>query len=466
MFDELTWLPAWEIRDLIVRKEVSAVEVTTHFLERIAKTDPQLHAFITVVPDLALKQAWDVDHAILAGQTDGSLLGVPVSIKDMDWVKGIRTTAGSLVYQDHIPIQDSVLAERVRSAGAIIIGKTNTPEFGLAARTVSYVAPECLNPWDPKCTAGGSSGGAAASVRAGMNPLAIGSDAGGSIRIPAAFCGVFGLLPSNGRVPRYGAFGGTLQFGSAGPLTNNVRDAALLLQVLAWPDRRDPTCRRDLPPDYLAGLEAGIEGVRVGWTADFGYVTGVDTNVVNVAAKAAESLQDYGARLEHCSLTWTNPSDAMTVINAADAYALNGQALYMDKASWEMLTPYARERYSRGRKVTGVDYVLALKERFWLIAQIDEVFEEFDLIASPTVGFVAPRVADLETMRMPPQTVAFTEVVNFVGYSAATVPAGLISGLPVGLQLIARPNEEDLLLRACRVLEQAQPWNSPKLLVH
>lgn len=460
MPDDLHWLPGWRIRDLIVRQEISAVEVAAYFLSRIAEADPHLHAFVTVAADAALEQARAVDRAVRRGQANGLLFGVPVSMKDLPStaVQGLRNSAGSLLYQDRIAAQDSVHAERIRAAGGIILGMTSTPEFGLAARTVSRLMPECLNPWDRQRTAGGSSGGAAAGVAAGLGPLAVGTDAGGSIRIPAAFCGVFGLAPSSGRVPRQGATGGTLQFASAGPLARDVRDAALLLQVLAGPDKRDPTCRDDQPPDYLAGLEDGVEGLRVGWMRDFGDVLELDPEVVAVARDAAECLRAHGARLTPCRQAWPHSRQTMAAINAAHAYALEGQVLHEDPAAWGQLTPYARERFESGRRVTGAEYVLALKAHFELMEQVDSLFDDYDLIASPTVGFVAPRLAELEGMRMPPATAAITETANFVGYAAASIPAGFLNGLPVGLHLIARPNEEALLLRAARVIEQAQPW--------
>jgi Asp-tRNA(Asn)/Glu-tRNA(Gln) amidotransferase A subunit family amidase len=455
---ELTWMAGWRMRDLMVKKEISPVEVTRHFLDRITQLDSKLHTFITVVPEQALEQSLGAEAAILRGETLGPLHGVPLSIKDMFHVKGIRTTGGSLVFKDFVATEDSVYAERVRQAGAIILGKTNTPEFGLAGRTATRLAPECLNPWDTKRTPAGSSGGATASVAAGMSPMAVGSDGGGSIRLPAAFCGVFGLLPSNGRVPRHGGLGGTLFLSGVGPVARDTRDAALLLQVLAGRDLRDPTCMLDKPPDYLAHFEDGVEELVIAWTPDYGYLTGTDPAVADTARRAAQRLEDLGAHVEEPGLVLDDTREAMCVMTRADNYALFGRTVYDDPATRALLTPYARERYAAGRLVTGAEYTLALRARFRLIAQLEQLFNRYALIASPTVGFVAPRLENLPEMGMPPTLASFTEMVNFAGYTAVSVPCGFVQGLPVGLQLIAPPNEEALVLRASRALETVLPW--------
>ena len=204
----LAWCPAWQIRQLMADGQLSATDVTTYFLERIARLDERIHAFITVATTEALEQARAADTLAKSGAPMGLLHGIPIAFKDLYWTRGIRTTGGSRVYHDHVPEEDSVYAERVKHAGGVIIGKTNTPEFGLSFRTRNELAPETLNPWDLERTSGGSSGGTAAAVSAGLCPMGLGGDSAGSTRIPASFCGVVGLHPSNGLVPKHGAFGG------------------------------------------------------------------------------------------------------------------------------------------------------------------------------------------------------------------------------------------------------------------
>lgn len=454
---ELTWLPGWRLRELIVRGDLSPVEVIRHFLDRIASLDPTLHSFLTVAADQAMDAAREAQRRLARGEPPGLLFGVPVSIKDNYWTKGIRTTAGSLLYRDHVPAEDSVYAERVRAAGAVILGKTNLPEFALFPRTVNRLAPECLNPWDPTRTCGGSSGGAAASVAAGLNPLAIGSDGGGSIRIPAALCGVVGVHPSNGRIPRYGGIGGTLFFSGAGPITRDVRDAATLFQVLAGPDPRDPSCMNEEPPDYLGALEEGVDGLRARWIGDCGDIAGLDARVVEIAGRAARRFEDAGALVETSGEGFQADRwiDAFYTMMHAERYALLGQALYEDPSARALLSDYGREHFGMARSITACEYVRAVQARLRVTQHWNRMFEGCDLVLSPTVGITAPAIAG-PIVRRP--LVAYTFLVNYTGYTAATVPCGFVDGLPVGLQIIARPNQEALLFRAARTFEQLQPW--------
>ena len=287
--------------------------------------------FFTVSGEVALDQARAIDRRIDRGEPVGALAGVPVSIKDQFWTKGIRTTSGSRIYADHVPEEDSLHVARMKAADGVIIGKTATPEFGTFWRTAGRVAPECVNPWDPRCTSGGSSGGAAASVAAGFGPLALGSDSGGSIRLPSAMCGVLGLLPSNGRVPQHGSLGSTMFLCSAGPISRDVRDAATLLQLLAQPSVDDSLCRLDEPPDYLSGLDDGIAGLRLGWWEDQSISGQVDAAVITAIKKAAFGLGSLGANLVDDAVTFDTQGvdEAWRVLDFVDRYASLGEvALY------------------------------------------------------------------------------------------------------------------------------------------
>jgi Asp-tRNA(Asn)/Glu-tRNA(Gln) amidotransferase A subunit family amidase len=459
--EQPTWMPGWRLRDLMVRKELSPVEVTQHFLDRIDNVDPAIHAFITVAPELALDQARMAEESLASGTEPGPLFGLPISLKDNYWTHDIRTTAGSLLYKDHVPPEDSVYAERARRAGAIIVGKTNLPEFALFPRTVNRLVAECLNPWDLERTSGGSSGGAAASIAAGLTPLAIGSDGGGSIRIPAALCGVFGLHPSNGRVPRHGGMGGTLFLSGVGPITHDVRDAAALFQVLAGPDPRDPSCTKGAPPDYLESLEAGVEGLKFLWVSDYGDVGEPDQRVVEVASKAAASLEELGARVEQSRKGFAAEEwmDAFYTIMNADRYAQIGQQIYENPSARGLLSDYGRDHFSRARGITAVEYSRALQTRFRVVDYMHRMFDDNDLLLSPTVGILAPSLAG-PIVRRP--LVAYTFIVNYSGFTASTVPCGFVDGLPVGLQVIGRPNHEATVLRASRALEKMQPWARPR----
>ena len=461
---DLHWASAWQIREAVVAGRLSATEVARHFIARIAHLDPRLHSFFTLAADAALAQAEDIDRRIHRGEPVGPLAGVPVSIKDQLWTRGIRTTGGSRIYADHVPEQDSLHVTRVKAADGVIIGKTSTPEFGMFWRTVGRVAPECLNPWDPERTAGGSSGGAAASVAAGFGPLALGTDAGGSIRLPSAMCGVLGVLPSNGRVPRHGAFGSTLFFSGVGPICRDTRDAAILLQLLAQPSVDDPLCRMDTAPDYLAQLDRGIAGLRLGWWEDQSLSGQVDASVIAAIRKAAFGLGSLGATFVDDAVTFDTQGvdEAWKVLDFVDRYAALGETLYADAAARRKLTRYARERFAWARRVSGVDYSRAVRRRAEFIRSFEAAFRNCDLVLAPTLGFTAPVISSVGPSQRIPALVAYTLAVNLAGFTAASIPCGFVDGLPVGLQVIAPPNQEALVLRAARAFEQAWPWTERK----
>ena len=270
---DLAFTPAHELAKLVAEKKLSPVELTELYLRRIAELNPKLNAYLTVAADEAMASARAAEQAVADGEVLGPLHGVPVAIKDLEMTAGIRTTFGSLLFDDHVPDSDSGVVERVRSSGAVIIGKTNTPEFGMSGTTDNRLGDSCRNPWDTTRTSGGSSGGAAAALAVGLCPLATGSDAGGSIRIPGSFCGVYGIKPTLGRVPRFGGVArpSPNPVSQPGPMAMAVRDAAVLLEVLAGPDDRDVITLREQPPDYLADLDGGVKGLRMAWSPDLGY---------------------------------------------------------------------------------------------------------------------------------------------------------------------------------------------------
>ena len=269
---DLAFAPATELRDLIAAKQITSVELTELYLSRIESLDGRLNSYLTLTPEIALAQAKRADEATAMGESLGPLHGVPISIKDLEMTRGVRTTSGSLVFRDRIPDEDSIVVERVLDAGAVMLGKTNTPEFGHRGTTENLLGPPCRNPWNTDYTPGGSSGGAAAGLVAGLCAISTGSDGGGSIRIPASFCGLYGIKPTQGRVPRYAGRGGQAianQLSQPGPVTRTVRDAATLLQTLAGWDARDVSSLRTPPGDYTAALERDISGLRIAWSDDY-----------------------------------------------------------------------------------------------------------------------------------------------------------------------------------------------------
>ena len=262
MDENLAFAPTSEQRELILTKKISPVELTELYLNRIEKLNSKLNAYLTINRDKAMLAARTAESAVMQGDELGQLHGVPISIKDLEMTRDIRTTFGSLIYKDNIPDEDSIVVERVRNAGAITLGKTNVSEFGLIGGNENRLGDHCRNPWNTERTTGASSGGAGASVAAGLCSLATGGDGGGSIRIPASFCGIYGIKPTQGRVPRYSGTKSPIIYNHTaqpGPMTRTVRDAAMLLQVLAGHDARASTCLRQTPPDFLTAMNRDIK---------------------------------------------------------------------------------------------------------------------------------------------------------------------------------------------------------------
>ncbi len=455
--------PAFELVEQITTRAVSPVELTELYLRRIEGLDIKLNSYLTVIGDEALEAARRAEKALADGEAVGPLHGLPISVKDLEVTAGIRTTFGSLVFKDHVPEGDSGVAERVRKSGAIILGKTNTPEFGVGDTTRNRLGDACRNPWDTSRTAGASSGGAAAALAAGLCPLATGSDAGGSIRIPASFCGVYGIKPTLGRVPRFGGVGrpSPNPVAQSGPMARTVRDAAMLLQVLAGPDDRDVNTLREQPANYLADLEAGVRGSRIAWSLDLGYAT-VDPEVSEVTSRAARLFEELGAQVDEPGISMEEPFSRVGPVVWANSYASYGHHLEERPGD---LTDYARERLEKGKAVTGADYARALRQLELLKFQMDTLMEKYDLLLTPTMSVPALAIAQH------PSSIAgrevsrewgfkpFNLVFNLTGQPAANVPCGFSSdGLPIGLQVIGRRGDESMVLRASAAFEQARPW--------
>ncbi|MFQ5934074.1 MAG: amidase [Dehalococcoidia bacterium] len=464
MDEELAFLPASELRELIAAKQVSPVEVTKLYFDRIERLDSRFNSYLTLTRDEAIKAAQAAEDAVAREEALGPLHGLPISIKDLEMTKGIRTTGGSLVFRERVPDEDSIVVERVRKAGGVILGKTNTPEFGLLGETRNRLGDHCRNPWNTERTTGGSSGGAGASVIAGLCSLATGSDGGGSIRIPCSFCGVYGIKPTQGRVPRYaGATAPVVanQTSQSGPMTRTVRDSAALLQVLAGYDPRDPSSLRDKPPDFLAALDQDIGGLRIAWSTNYGY-SAVDPEVVEVTGKAAQVFEELGCSVEESDLKLDSPFDAFWTLFSTNAYASFG-ALLENQA--DQLTDYARECIEHGATVSGADYAKALGYIDRLKSQMADLFEDYDLLLSPAmavpafpVGQSPARIAGEEAHPFW-GFLPFTFPINMVGHTAASIPCGFSSdGMPIGLHMVGRRGGEETVIAASAAFERAKPW--------
>ena len=466
MSDEFASATATELVNLISSKQASPVELVEAYLGRIDRLDPQLHSFLLVTPDEAMKRAAEAEAAVMRGDPVGPLHGLPIAIKDTQMTGGVRTTQGSLLFKDRVPDRDAAVVERVKAAGAIALGKTNVPEFGLVGTCENRLGEYGRNPWDTERTPGGSSGGAAAAVAARLCPAALGSDGGGSIRIPANFCGIYGIKPGKGRVSGYtGQSGPPMPYmlSQNGPLTRTVRDAALLLQVIAGHDPRDPTSLRESPPDFIRAVGKTVEGLRIAWSPDFGFAK-VDPEVLDITSRAARVFEDLGCNVEESDIALDPPYDVFGPVIAGDFHTNFGR--YIDNGD-DQFTEYAKFLLERGSRVTVADYARALGEMDRLKARMTDLFERFDLLLTPTAcfppfkyGTFPGEVSGISEYPDQYWNGAFTLPINVIGHPAASVPAGFTSdGLPVGLHVVGKELDEVTVLAASAAFESAQPWD-------
>jgi len=461
-------MSALELTDAISRGELSPVDVLDAVMEQVKRYNPELNAIVTLTEESARESAKKAEKMVKKGEKLGPLHGVPITIKDLIFTKGVRTTFGSKLYENFIPDEDAVLVERLKKAGVVIIGKTNVPEFGLIPVTDNVIFGLTHNPWDKRKTSGGSSGGAAVAVAAGMGPLASGSDGGGSIRIPSSLCGVYGIKPSFGRVPSYHpGFYGWETMNCEGPIARTVADVALMLDVMAGPDDRD---RFSLPAtnvSYLKTLEKGIEGSRIAYSPDLGYAI-VDPKVEKLTRKAAFSFGKLGCEVTEIKPDLFDMQYELITMVAAETITANEEHLEeWKKKAYPLYLSYLQlEETFSIRDVVRVQYK---REELW--GKMRKIFENYDFLLTPTTAVPA---FELEEGTMGPteiagQTVgpvgwiAFTYPFNFTGQPAASVPCGFTGdGLPVGLQIVGKRYDDASVLRASRAFEKAFPWQDKK----
>jgi len=464
---ELAFTSAYELVKLIALKKISPVEVTEACLHLIEKLNPKLNAFLTVSADKAILAARKAEEAVMRGDVLGPLHGVPTSIKDLVATRGIRTTKGSLAYKSWVPDWDEIVVERLRAAGAIILGKTNTPEFGMSGTTENRLGDDCRNPWDPERTSGGSSGGGAAAVAAGIHPIAQGSDGGGSIRIPSSFCGIYGIKGTQGRVPRKHMGISSMHpinFIQIGPMTRTVKDAAMMLQVMAGshPNAEHGTIKEP-PPDFTADLDRGVKGLRMAWSADLDNAP-IDREVQKKTEEAALVFLEMGAMVEpaHLEVDLVNLRKAYQTLNFVRAYLSYG---HLAPEHEDSLMPDVRDKIDQGRRFSGAEYALALSglERFRM--DMEEFFTTFDILLTPTLAVPAfpcgqqPKIIDGRELDENDSFTPFAFLFNMTGNPAANIPCGFSTeGLPIGLHAVGRRFDEVMVLRVSAALEEALPW--------
>jgi aspartyl-tRNA(Asn)/glutamyl-tRNA(Gln) amidotransferase subunit A len=458
--EELCFTPATELTRMIRAKAVSSVEVMQATIERAQKLNPRLNAICTSTYEAALEAARAADAAVMRGAALGILHGVPTTIKDLALTKGVRTMSGSHIYRDRVPDIDHLHVERLRNAGAISIGKTTTSEFGWKGNSNSPVTGITHNPWKHGYNAGASSAGAAVCAAAGIGPIHQGSDGAGSVRMPSAFCGIFGLKPSFGRIP-YWPMPNNGLISHVGPMTRTVADAALMLQAMAGPDDRDVTSLESSPEDFVGRLEEGIAGLRVAYSPDLGYLK-VDPEVAEPVHEAALAFQELGCTVEETNPGWGDQIELEHCHFASNYAAMLGHLLdqWADK-----MDPGLVALTRHGMTYTAADYCKAQGDRFLYYDKVRAFFERYDVLLTPSLS-VAAFPADLlipSHWEQHPwdwlRWAGFSYPFNLTGLPAATCPCGFTAqGLPVGIQVVAGRYQDLRVLQAARAFEKARPW--------
>ncbi|HEV8440848.1 MAG TPA: amidase [Methylomirabilota bacterium] len=464
--DDLCWTPAVDLAAAIRKKKISPVEVVRAVLARIERLNPTLNAFVTLTADQAVKDARAAERALMKKNARlGPLHGVPFSTKDLVITEGIRTTFGTRLYADNVPTEDAPMVERLKTAGAIQLGKTNTPAFGWIGATHNLVFGITRNPWNLDRTPGGSSGGASAAVAAGLGPLAIGTDGGGSIRIPASCAGIFGLKPTFGLIPIY-PFSAAWSLSHIGPMTRTVADAALMMNACAGPDPRDQFSLPGPRVDYLKALGGGVKGLRIAFSLDLGFARVVDPEVKSVCQKAARRFRELGCRVEEIDPGWPSPKEAWETVFCGGIGARLHPYLAERRAD---IDPGLCAIIDETQKWGPHRYVQAWFDRLAWNDHPRRLFEKYDLLLTPTIACPPFKVGldnPTEIAGTPIERydwIPFTFPFNMTGHPGASVPCGFTSDkLPVGLQILGRRFEDATVLRAAAAFERAAPWAAQK----
>ena len=462
--DELGSLTIASAGRLLRRRALSPVELTDAYLARIARLDPALRAFITVTGDLARQQARRAERGLARRQWRGPLHGIPLTLKDLYWTAGVRTTAGSRILAEFVPATDSTATARLIASGAVLLGKTNLHEFAAGVTTDNPHWGTCQNPWKLGYIPGGSSGGSAAAVAASLGLASLGSDTGGSIRIPAAFCGIVGHKPTYGLVPRYGILPESWSLDHGGPMTRTAADAAAVLQVICGHDPRDPTSSRRRVPAFARALRADLDGVRVGVPRNY-YFDIVDPEVERAIRRAIETLEDLGARVVPVRVPAVEAAlDTCFVVAWAEAAHYHRRWLSTRAADYG---DDVRALLEGALLYLASDYLQGQRVRALIRQSLQRVFEQVDVLVSPAAPLAATPLGQLETeirgRRVSVLDVAarLTCVANLTGEPACSVPCGFTkAGLPIGLMIHGRAFEDATVLRVAHAYEQASPWST------
>ena len=459
---DIPFLSTSELSRLIQQKEVSPVDATEAYLERIDDLDFKFNSYLTVCRRDALNAAKEAEQEIAKGHYLGPMHGIPVAVKDQLWTKGIRTTGGSYILADFVPHEDATAIDNLKKVGAILLGKTNLTEFAIGGSL--HLSPT-RNPWDLDMFTGGSSGGSGAATAAFLCATSLGEDTGGSIRRPAAWCGVVGLRPSWGRVSRYGVMPGSWSMDQVGPISRTVEDAAITLGAIAGHDPKDPYTWNVPVPDYRKALDGNIKGIRVGTVTELIHSEIVDPEVRDTILRSASVLGELGASVEEVSLPLTKHGGTITDILIRVESAMAYREWIRDR-----LHDFGHSNQIgllTGSVMPAQAYYKAQKLRTLVRQQVNEALEKYDVLVLPTARTPAPRVQDDQVMISKEMasnlSLVLTRPFNLASAPAISIPCGFSSkGLPIGLQIGGRPFDEETVLNVAHAYEQSTPWHTMK----
>ncbi len=454
---ELTSLTLSEAANLIEQRKLSPLELTQAHLERIQRINPRLNCFITLTGDVAVQRAREAEAEIQHGHYRGALHGIPLALKDLYETKGVRTTAGSKFFADYVPDADCAVVQKLKAAGTVMLGKLNMHEWALGVTNDNPHYGACKNPWALERIPGGSSGGSGAALAAELCLGSLGSDTGGSIRIPASLCGVVGLKPTYGLVSVRGVVPLSWNLDHAGPMARRVRDVALLLQAIAGYDPDDPYSLDAPTDDYLKNLESGVHGWHVA-LAGRGFFGEADVEVLEAVQAAAKIFEQLGAAIGE-----------VEIARAREAWQANGLMTTSDAAAYHRERLQTRpedfgadvlSRMRTGAAYTSTDYVMARRTQTLLRYELDKFFDDYDILLTPTTPAAAPLREGREATETARLLTRFTSLFNLSGLPALSLPCGFTrDGLPIGLQIVSRPLAEAQVLRAGHAYEQATEWH-------
>ncbi len=456
--EDICFLPACELVRLVRSRELCALDVMDAHIAQIERVNPAVNAIVTFLPERAREHARAIDAAFARGEDPGPLAGLPVAHKDLTPTKGIRTTFGSPIFKDFVPEADAVIVERLRQAGAITVGKTNTPEFGAGSQTFNTVFGATRNPYDLTRTCGGSSGGAAAALACGLLPIADGSDMGGSLRNPASFCNVVGLRPSAGRVPNWPSVAAWFPMLVAGPMARTVADVTLMMSAIAGPDARAPISLQDPGALFARPLERNFKGVRIAWSANLGGLP-VEPEVARVMQSRRAVFTDLGCVVEEATPDLRDAHEIFSVLRAWNFELSFGELLKTKRALMKDTVVWNIEQ---GASLTGPQVGAAERSRTQLFHRMREFMQEYDFLVAPVVQ-VLPFDVDVPY----PTRINGIELGSYIdwmrscyyitvtGAPALSVPCGFSAGLPVGLQIIGRFQDDFGVLQMAHAFEQA-----------